>query len=144
MHPCGNCEKCRRIIGMIMALDENPKACGYSEQQIEKGLKALASRSVKQIGSDAKHLYAMLLDKALLPENDFTKKAAKEHVEIMKLRFDSERSNLEDLPEHVRKPVFNILTKYSTGAVQRLNKSWVDVTVDDEFLKKSKYKHNER
>ena len=29
IYPCGNCEKCRRIIGMLKALDENPERCGY-------------------------------------------------------------------------------------------------------------------
>ena len=41
MLPCGNCEKCRRIVGMLKALDEDPKRCGYSDNQIQKGLEAL-------------------------------------------------------------------------------------------------------
>jgi len=28
VYPCGNCEKCRRIVGMLMALDEDPRNCG--------------------------------------------------------------------------------------------------------------------
>ncbi len=144
MVPCGNCEKCRRIIGMIKALDEDPLACGYSISQIDKGLIALASKSVKQIGSDAAHLYAMLLNKNLLPVNEFTKKAAKEHLEIMKLRFDKKRSNIEDLPRHIRKPLFNILKNYSLGAVQKINNKWIDLKIDDNFLNEANYKFDER
>ena len=36
MYPCGKCEKCRRIIGMLKAIDENPSACGYSEDKLQK------------------------------------------------------------------------------------------------------------
>ena len=144
MYPCGKCEKCRRIIGMLKALDENPEGCGYSEGQIEHGLKALESHSVKQIGSDASHLYYLLLDKKLIARNPFTEKAARAHTEITKLRFDKERSNLEDMPEYVRKPLFDILTQYADGAVQRENKRWVDVKVDEVLLNEVNYKWNEK
>ncbi len=144
MVPCGNCEKCRRIIGMLKALDANPENCGYNIAQIQKGLFALSSKSVKQIGSDAAHLYSLLVDKELIDRNDFTKKVAKKHEEILKLRFDQERSNLEDLPQHVREPLFSILRLYADGAVQRVNNQWVDVDLEGGFLKHTKYKYDER
>lgn len=140
MFPCGKCEKCRRIIGMLKSLDEDPEKCGYNESQIKNGLANLSSKSVKQIGSDAAHLYFMLLDKDLVERNDFTLKVAKEHPEIMKLRFDQERSNLEDLPKYIRKPLFDILTLYSDGAVKRINNRWVDIEINDHFLNDTKYK----
>ncbi len=139
MYPCGKCEKCRRIIGMIKALDENPQRCGYNDHQIANGLKVLASKSVKQIGSDATHLYFMMKEKGLIENNEFTKKAAREHNEIMKLRFDKERSNLEDLPLHIRQPLFNILYQYADGAVKRVKNQWVNIELNDEALTQSKY-----
>ncbi|WP_346863346.1 hypothetical protein [uncultured Draconibacterium sp.] len=144
MYPCGKCEKCRRIIGMVKALDESPEACGYNQQQIDNGLQALASKSVKQIGSDAAHLYHMLLDKNLIEKNTFTEKAAKKHNEIMKLRFDAERSNLEDLPQHIRKPLFEIFAEYADGSVKRENNKWLDFELNDDFLKNTKYKFDEK
>ena len=143
MYPCGKCEKCRRIIGMIKSLGENPGNCGYSAAQIKNGLDSLAKKSVKQIGSDAAHLYFMLIDHQLIERNDFTTKAAKKHSEILKLRFDNERSNLEDMPMHIRKPLFEILGEYSEGAVRRIDNRWVDTIVDDNFLTERKYKFNE-
>lgn len=143
MYPCGKCEKCRRIIGMLKALDENPERCGYSEAQVEQGLKALESHSVKQIGSDASHLYFLLLKKNLIERNPFTEKAAREHAEITKLRFDKERSKLEDLPGYIRKALFDILTQYADGAVERKNNRWIDVKVDEKFLNEANYKWNE-
>jgi hypothetical protein len=144
MHPCGKCEKCRRIIGMLSALGENPERCGYSPDQIKHGLKALETKSVKQLGSDAAQLYYLMLSKGIIEKNNFTMKVAKEYPEIMKLRFDKTRSNLEDMPEYIRKPLFNVYLNYVEGAVIRKEKQWLDVEVDELFLNKEKYKLDEK
>ena len=34
VRPCGRCEKCRRVVGMLVALGADPTRCGYSEEQI--------------------------------------------------------------------------------------------------------------
>ena len=140
IYPCGNCEKCRRIIGMIKALEENPEKCGYSEAQIVNGLKALANKTVKQNWCDTAHLYFMLLEKNLIERNEFAIKSAREHQEIMKLRFDNERSNLEDMPSSIRKPLFKILSEYTHDSVKRISKQWVDLKIDDAFLTETRYK----
>ncbi len=31
-HPCGRCEKCRRVVGMLKALGADPGRCGYTER----------------------------------------------------------------------------------------------------------------
>ena len=86
----------------------------------------------------------MMLEKELIEKNDFTRKAAKEHPEIMKLRFDQERSNLEDLPGYIRKPLYDILIQYSDGAVRRINNRWADIEMNDDFLNETKYKFDEK
>lgn len=141
MKPCGNCEKCRRIIGMLKSLDEDPVRCGYSDAQISKGLQALEQRSVKQIGTDAAHLYSLLLDRKLIVENDHTRKLGKSHPEILKLRFDKERSRLMDIPAYIRKPLFNILLEYANGAVNMGKKSWKEIELNDDYLMSEKYKY---
>lgn len=142
MYPCGNCEKCRRIIGMITALGGSPMNCGYEPEQITKALIQLANHSVKQIGSDAAHLYHLLLKNGKLENNTFTQKLAKEHPRVMQLRFDNERSTLEDMPEHVRNPLFNILTEYSDGAVIKKEKEWVHQDLNEKFLNSLPYKYS--
>ncbi len=144
MHPCGKCEKCRRIIGMISSLGGNPQNCGYTDDQVRLGLKALASKTIKQIGSDAGHLYFLLHGKGLLPYNDFIRKAASPHPEIMKLRFDRERSNLEDLPKEIRKPLFGILRQYADGTVERKAAGWEEIDDLETYLSKINYKYNEK
>lgn len=139
IYPCGKCEKCRRIVGMLMALDEKPQNCGYTEEQIRYCLKSLESSSIKQLGSDAAHLYHLLLKKNLIEENSYTSYFAKEHPEITKLRFDSQRSKIDEIPSHLQKPLTGLLLKYSDGAVKRANRKWEEIKPDNIFTNTLKY-----
>jgi len=55
-HPCGKCEKCRRIVGMLMAIDADPSHCGYSLSQVKDCLKDIAVKGVHQESAGAQHL----------------------------------------------------------------------------------------
>ena len=140
MYPCGNCEKCRRIIGMIKGLGEDPVNCGYSNAQIEKSLNMLTYKPVKQIGSDAAQLFHLLLTQGLIEDNEASRKNAKEHPQVMKIRFDKERSNLEDMPGHIRIPLFNILQQYAVGAVEMTGKKWQEIEINEQYLNSKPYK----
>ncbi len=131
MYPCGKCEKCRRIIGMLVALSEDPERCGFTEMQIEEGLKALSMKKVKQIGSDAAHLYYLLLRANMIASNDHTTKLAHPHPEIMKIRLDKERSTLEDLPEQLRIKLYNLYLNYAEGISKLTNKKWQDISIEN-------------
>ncbi|MDX1666911.1 MAG: creatininase family protein [Saprospiraceae bacterium] len=139
MYPCGRCEKCRRIIGMLKALDEDPTRCGYTPEQVEAGLKALAHKKVKQIGSDAAHLYHLLLKKGLIEDNEHTRRLAGANPQIEHLRFDKERSRLADIPGYIRKPVLDIFSRYAEGAVQLRERKWQELELGDDFLQADVY-----
>ena len=134
IYPCGKCEKCRRIIGMITALDEDPSRCGYSQEQVKYGLRSLAEQSVKQIRSDASHLYYLLIKKGIIEKTQHVVQMGKEYPEILKLRFDQDRSTLEDIPKYIRKPLFDILLRHADGAVRRWGEQWVPLLLDEKFL----------
>lgn len=142
--PCGKCEKCRRIIGMLTALEADPGNCGYTTAQIEEGLKSLAVTKVKQLGTDAAHLYHMLAEKDLLDKGVI--KVCREHPEIMKLRFDNERSHVEGIPLDLREPLFKIMLQYASGAVQRVNRVWKEFDLLNDPALKSPYtfEHDQR
>ncbi|MEQ9286205.1 MAG: creatininase family protein [Cyclobacteriaceae bacterium] len=127
IYPCGNCEKCRRIVGMLSVLGEDPRNCGYSDEQIARAFKSLEAKKVKQIGQDAAHLFHLLLEKGLVENNEHTRKLAKPHEQILKLRFDNERSMMADLPTGIRKPLFELFLHYSNGAVKLKDRKWEDV-----------------
>lgn len=122
--PCGNCEKCRRIVGMLRAVDEDPRKCGFTPEQVDRGLKKLENNPVKQIGPDAGHLYHLLLEKGLISPTEHSKRLARPSPQILKLRFDNERSLIMDIPDDLRVPLFRIFLEYADGAVRLVNKKW--------------------
>jgi creatinine amidohydrolase/Fe(II)-dependent formamide hydrolase-like protein/7-cyano-7-deazaguanine synthase in queuosine biosynthesis len=127
--PCGHCEKCRRIVGMLSVLDEDPKRCGYNDVQIRECLSQLESKKVKQIGSDASHLFYLLLKKNLIKPGEHTLKMARAYPRIMQLRFDKERSQLTDIPFDLRAPLLKIFLNYADGAVSLKKQHWQDFDV---------------
>jgi hypothetical protein len=140
MRPCGKCEKCRRIIGMMVALGADPGACGYTRAQVSAGLQLLALKPVRQIGSDASHLYYLLKVAGKIPDTEHSRKLARPHPEILKLRFDAERSQVEDLPFPVRKPLFHILQQYADGCVHWTSRGWEPFDLNDLILEQTKYR----
>jgi creatinine amidohydrolase/Fe(II)-dependent formamide hydrolase-like protein len=123
VRPCGNCEKCRRIVGMLRALDVDPRRCGYTAEQIDRCLRALPLRPLKQEAPAVAHLRSMLAAKGLLPEGP----EAREHPEILKIRIDPERSPIDAVPSDLRVPLFEIFGEHAEGAVRRQGRLWVDL-----------------
>jgi creatinine amidohydrolase/Fe(II)-dependent formamide hydrolase-like protein/7-cyano-7-deazaguanine synthase in queuosine biosynthesis len=126
MHPCGKCEKCRRIVGMLMAIDADPRRCGYSDQQIQSCLKDLAAKGVHQEASGSEQLTFMLSQKGLLDLPEERRKLAGEHPVILKLRFNQEKSPMHGIPLDLRQPLYRILLQHAQGAVRRVERKWVD------------------
>ncbi|MFC2089525.1 hypothetical protein ACFLT1_02020 [Bacteroidota bacterium] len=131
MYPCGKCEKCHRIIGMLLAMKATPERCGYNSTQISKGLTSLAVHGTHQIESDRAHLYHLMLNKGIIESNVFTKKLAKPHPEIFKLRFWDDKNRLSEIPSHLRLPLLNILSKYSDGAVRMVDGKWQEISTEE-------------
>ncbi len=123
-YPCGRCEKCRRIVGMLKALDEDPQRCGYTAEQIDACLRSLSEASVHQIGSDAAQLYFLLSEKGLVRKNVMTTRLARPHDEALKLRFDGIHSAFDDMPADLREPLFSIFLQYACGAVRKRAGHW--------------------
>ena len=121
IRPCGRCEKCRRIVGMLMAVGADPTRCGYTRQQITDCLKDLAERGVHQEAPGAGHLLFMLKKKGLVGAIG---EQARAHPEILSLRFDTERSPVEAVPSDLRGPLLKILLGHAVGALKRKGKDW--------------------
>jgi creatinine amidohydrolase/Fe(II)-dependent formamide hydrolase-like protein len=129
IYPCGHCEKCRRIVAMIKAIDADPIQCGYSPAQIENCLEILPHKRVSQEVDGARHLFFLLAQKGLIDAKQLLPKAADEHPEILKLRFDSKSSPINSIPGDLRKPLFRIFLKHAGGAVLRSGRNWEKVNV---------------
>ncbi len=124
VYPCGRCEKCRRIVGMLKTLDADPRRCGYTDEGIKYSLEQIVSQGVHQESAGGRHLLYLMAEKNLVPFSTSTKKKLKPHPEIMKLRFDPERSPIESIPVDIRTYLYRILLEYADGALLRTGNRW--------------------
>ena len=120
-------------------MGESPERCGYTQEQMATALDRLSSTGVKQIGTDAAHLFHLLLQKKLIPKDSVNALLAADHPHIMKLRFDNERSTLNDVPQKLYGSLIKIFLEYAEGAVQRQNKQWSEFNVLSSLLQSSAY-----
>ncbi len=125
--PCGKCEKCRRIVGMLTALDEDPHHCGYTDAQIDYCIGKLNTKSVHQEKDGVSQLMFMLHRKGIINPGDEELKSIKEHPEILHLRFDKERSPMNGIPLDLRNRLYRIYLEYAVGSKKRLSRKWVDI-----------------
>ncbi len=119
MHPCGRCEKCRRIVAMLCVIGGDPRRCGYTDEQIANALESVDPGKIKQLGPDASQLFYLLHKAGLAHAPN-----AKAHPEVLHLRFDKERSPLDAAPEDIRQAIYNIVLPYTEGALARDGGRW--------------------
>ncbi|MGD2097116.1 MAG: creatininase family protein [Desulfobacterales bacterium] len=129
IHPCGRCEKCRRIIGMLKALGADPLHCGYAPSQIQDSLEKIPREGVSQETAGARHLFFLLAQKGLIDTKDLPSKDVKAHPEILKLRFDANASPINSIPTDLRKPLYRIFLAHAAGAAMRSGRGWKEVDV---------------
>jgi hypothetical protein len=116
--PCGNCEKCRRIVGMMLALGEDPHRCGYSTRQIHSVLRFLPSQSFRQESAGALQMAYLLRRRKLYQKPVPDPGGRGPHPEVLQLRFDRDHSPLAAIPSSLRRPIYSICLKYADGAVR--------------------------
>lgn len=121
--PCGKCEKCRRIVGMLSALGADPARCGYTKEQIDSCIRDLERRGVHQEAAGAEHMAYMLSQRGLLPSSG---SSFEPHPEVMKLRFDARRSLIDGIPVDLRSKLYSIYLAHADGAAKREGRRWID------------------
>ena len=125
--PCGRCEKCRRIVGMLLALGADPSRCGYTKNQIKMVLREISNTRLRQDASSARHLMYMLMRKGLISRNSGGGQTAREHQEILKIMLDDSKSPLNVIPRELQHPLFKILLEHAEGVVERRGNNWVEI-----------------
>jgi creatinine amidohydrolase/Fe(II)-dependent formamide hydrolase-like protein len=123
--PCGRCEKCRRIVGMHLALGADPAACGYTDENIKECVDALGQRGAQGEPASARQLAWMLVSKGLIDEATPFGATAREHPEILQLRFHHKASPIDAIPTLLRRPLYAILLKHANRAVERRDRQWI-------------------
>jgi len=126
IQPCGRCEKCGRIVAMLTAIGADPKMCGYTEEQINRCLKNLATKSIHQESEGVEHLAFLLNKNGIIDKPSIGSVRGKQRPEIMKLRFDPEKSPVEAIPVDLREPLYRLCLEHAEGAVTRRGRTWLE------------------
>jgi mycofactocin system creatininase family protein len=135
VRPCGRCEKCRRVVGMLVALGADPTRCGYSEDQIGACLRALETATLHQEAPAIDHLMSLLAERGVIELSLKASRAVKARPEVMKVRIDNERSPVDAVPVDLRRGLFRIFLEHSDGAIRRNGRVWVEThPIDDPEL----------
>ncbi len=127
-YPCGKCEKCRRIVAMLTAIGADPKQSGYTQEQIDRCLEEIQTKDLHQEDEGKNHLLFMLQQQNFVEAVNKTKPC----YEILKLRFDNEKSPFDTIPNDLRNPLFNIFLEYVEGTVKRANRKWIDIDLEND------------
>jgi creatinine amidohydrolase/Fe(II)-dependent formamide hydrolase-like protein len=127
VHPCGRCEKCRRIVGMLMAFGADPSRCGYSRADVQRCLEELVRKGAHQETAVTEHALSLLGERGVVPGVPASTAPGRRRPEVMKMRIDPERSPIEDVPPDLRGPLFRIFLEHAEGGVRREGRGWVDV-----------------
>ena len=124
--PCGACEKCCRVVGMLLAIGADPRRCGYTDAQILHCLKWLEKRDVHQERAGREHLLYELLREGILDARRVAPDRVQSYPEILKLRFHPLCSPAAGLPADIRRSLFTILLRYARGSVARHGSDWLE------------------
>jgi creatinine amidohydrolase/Fe(II)-dependent formamide hydrolase-like protein len=123
--PCGVCEKCRRIVGMLLAVGADPARCGYTAAQVTDVLAQLAQKGVAQEAETAEQVLWMLQSQGRWQPSAADVRPPRERPEALALRFDPERSTFDDIPVDLRAPLWRIYLQYAQGALRRSGRVWL-------------------
>jgi 7-cyano-7-deazaguanine synthase in queuosine biosynthesis len=124
VRPCGRCEKCRRVVGMLVALGGDPTLCGYTSGQVSACVAGVVSDGVHQEGEGEAHLLSMLWERGLVPPSAEDWERIRTHPAVMKLRFVDNRSPIDDVPKDLRRELYQVLLDHCYRAVRRRDRTW--------------------
>lgn len=122
IEPCGRCEKCRRIVGMLSALGADPAVCGYDSADRDRQIASLRREGVHQEDAGADHMAHLLKARGLWPDDA---PAPQPHPEVLDLRFDRDHAPLTTIPTDLRGPLLRLLLEHAGGAVFRTQRRWL-------------------
>ncbi|MCG6923799.1 MAG: creatininase family protein [Acidobacteria bacterium] len=126
VRPCGRCEKCRRIVAMLVALDQDPGVCGYLPEQEAACLAALPDQGIHQERAGVAQLAHMLREKGRLKGSAVGGIRPRPHAEALRVRTDPERSPLSAIPGDLRQPLARMFLDHAEGAARRVGRVWIE------------------
>lgn len=126
VYPCGACEKCRRIIGMLVGLGKDPARCGFKDDQVALGLKMIGEHYLHHERALNEQLLHMLSAQGHITKESRLYKNGRPHDEVFFLRFDAEKSPLDAVPTDIRQPLYKIFLEHAKGGKRRNGNLWME------------------
>ena len=123
IYPCGSCSKCNGVLLFLLANNIDPKLMNFKDKNITQFLDN-ANPDLLRLDEDEK-LHSFYL----LRKTEYCSQP-RDHVE--KIHLNKATMDIELVPEHLRKQLFQILKIYTTGYCRLENKEWI--SVDDEEI----------
>jgi creatinine amidohydrolase/Fe(II)-dependent formamide hydrolase-like protein len=111
---------------MLVAINKDPTACGFTEAQIENCLKSLVEKGVQQELPAVRHQAHLLHSLGKISSPRLGNIEAQPRPEVMRLRFDRQRSPMNGIPLDLRFPLYRILLEHAEGAVERVGRIWIE------------------
>ena len=112
---------CCRVMGA------DPARCGYTSEQVNHCLLQVVEKGIHQETEGIRHLAFLLHKKGLLPKPRMGGVRGSEQPQVMKLRFESEKSPLDGIPLKIRAPLYRICMNHAEGAIKRRGRSWEEM-----------------
>lgn len=113
--PCGRCEKCRRVVGVLVAGGFDPRSLGYAEGAIEGCLVALSERGAHQEAPVLEHIGHLLVEARRVRRDSPMGRSARPRPEVLRARFDELAAPRAWLPLDLRGPVLSLLDPKATA-----------------------------
>ena len=132
---------------MLRRLGADPARCGYTAEQIEHCLRALASpASHQEAAGERPAADHARRGGATCRVTASSRRTSRPHPEVLKLRFDRERSPIDGIPADLRRGLFQIFLEHADGAVRRTGRVWVptDPLDDPELFSPYRFEPRER
>jgi hypothetical protein len=104
--PCGRCEKCRRIVGSLVAGGADPGLAGYPPDAVARCLAGLAAGPINQDPETSAHLRWLVRQRGRLGPTDLP---VGPHPEVLAPRFDPLCCPPDWLAAEVRDPFLALL-----------------------------------
>jgi len=114
-------------VAMLSAIDADSAPCGYTTEQVNRCLMQVAEKGVHQEAEGIRYLAFLLHQKGLLSKPVIGRVRGSKQTQVMKLRFESEKSPLDGIPLEIREPLYRICMEHAAGAVRRRGRSWEEM-----------------
>lgn len=114
--PCGRCEKCRRIMTILRAIDVDPGRLGYTEAMTVAARHSLREKGLhSQLAGEFAQVLKLL-------------NGSSEPQEIEHLRIHEQTASASEIPRDIREELFRILEGYSRGIMVWRRNEWTRVS----------------